>query len=228
VARRSRRRTRGRGAGSPASAIDNAEMYLARWRTRAGRATRGSRRTASGARWRPMISLALYGGIRREEMFRLELEAMHYDNAYVVVRGARKNPEAEERVRIVPMTPSLHAALKAGSTSARSSRPATTARGSRCTASARAQADPVDEVQGAAARRSGAGSSFTGCATRSRPSASARAWTSRSSSSLLGHSTITADARLRGVRHPRRRAPRSAARSDGVFERALRREEVAA
>jgi site-specific recombinase XerD len=97
--------------GTPGQRIDNAEMYLERWRTGRSRYAR-IQAYCERAQVEAMISLALFGGIRRVEMFRLELEAMHYDNAYVVVRGARKNPEAEENVRVVPMTPSLHTALK--------------------------------------------------------------------------------------------------------------------
>jgi integrase/recombinase XerC len=69
--------------GKPGKRLDNAEMYLARWR-------RG-----------------------QSSFTRIQAYAQRRHNAYVVVRGAAKNPDAEARVRIVPMTPSLHAALKA-------------------------------------------------------------------------------------------------------------------
>jgi integrase/recombinase XerC len=98
--------------GKPGKRLDNAEMYLARWRRGQSSFTR-IQAYAQRRQVEAVIALALYGGLRREEIFNLDLEEMHYDNAYVVVRGAAKNPEAEARVRIVPMTPSLHAALKA-------------------------------------------------------------------------------------------------------------------
>jgi site-specific recombinase XerD len=60
-----------------------------------------------------IVALALYGGIRREEIFRLELEEMHPDNEYVVVRGAAKNQEAESRDRAVPWVDPMREAVAA-------------------------------------------------------------------------------------------------------------------
>lgn len=51
-----------------------------------------------------VIALAIYGGLRQDEIYRLEVEEMHYENAYVLVRGARKNREGEVRLRTVPWT----------------------------------------------------------------------------------------------------------------------------
>lgn len=92
--------------------LENAEMYLKRWqegRSDYARVMALFKRRQVEA----VIHLALYGGIRREEIFRLELDDMHHDNAYVVVRSARKNPGAHERVRVVPMGDSMRAAIKA-------------------------------------------------------------------------------------------------------------------
>lgn len=58
-----------------------------------------------------IVSLALFGGLRRVEIFRLELEDMHYENAYVRVFGARKNPGVEALERAVPMVTPLRVAL---------------------------------------------------------------------------------------------------------------------
>lgn len=60
-----------------------------------------------------ILGLALFGGLRNREIFDLDLEEMHYDNDYVVVHGARKNPDAESRTRVVPMCPPLYDALEA-------------------------------------------------------------------------------------------------------------------
>lgn len=91
--------------------LDNAEMYLTRWQ----RGQSDYARVMALFKRRQVeaiIHLALYGGIRREEIFRLELEDMHPENAYVVVRSARKNPDAQERVRVVPMGGSMRVAIQ--------------------------------------------------------------------------------------------------------------------
>jgi site-specific recombinase XerD len=81
--------------------VDRAVMFVQRWQ-----------RGASGwSRVQPffqrvqidaIIALALYGGLRCDEIYRLGLEAMHPDNDYVVVQGARKNASAERIERAVP------------------------------------------------------------------------------------------------------------------------------
>lgn len=48
-----------------------------------------------------IVALAMYGALRRDEIFNVKLNELHPDNAFIVVRS-RKNPEAEERVRAVP------------------------------------------------------------------------------------------------------------------------------
>lgn len=57
--------------------------------------------------------LALHAGMRRNEIFDAELNDLHYDNEYVVVRyAARKNAAAEIKPREIPMTLGMEAALK--------------------------------------------------------------------------------------------------------------------
>lgn len=52
-----------------------------------------------------MVTLALYCGLRRHEIFRADYNDIHPDNDYVVVRfGARKGGSSEERMREVPLT----------------------------------------------------------------------------------------------------------------------------
>lgn len=60
-----------------------------------------------------IVWLALGGGLRRVEIYNMRLEELHPDNEYLVVRGARKNREAEERLRAVPMFAPTRAALGA-------------------------------------------------------------------------------------------------------------------
>lgn len=49
-----------------------------------------------------VIALAMTGGLRRDEIFNLDLVAMHPDNDYIIVNSAAKNPEAISRQRAVP------------------------------------------------------------------------------------------------------------------------------
>lgn len=88
------------------------EKWVVRWR--AGRSP--WRRVQSHAfrlQVEAIVALALYGGVRRAEMYALTLDDMHYDNEYVVVTGARKNPEAEVRQRAVPMVEPMRDAIEA-------------------------------------------------------------------------------------------------------------------
>lgn len=81
--------------------LDRAEFYLDRWQ----RGTSGWVRVAPFARRlqaEAIIGLALHGGLRKNEIFRLQLEEMHHENDYLVVRGARKNREGREELRAVP------------------------------------------------------------------------------------------------------------------------------
>lgn len=58
-----------------------------------------------------IVSLVLFGGLRQAEAFTLELDDMHYENAYVRVLGARKNAERESYMRAVPITEPMAVAL---------------------------------------------------------------------------------------------------------------------
>lgn len=58
-----------------------------------------------------VVALALFGGLRRIEMFQLAVEDAHYENAYVRVDGARKNEAGESLERAVPVTEQMRAAL---------------------------------------------------------------------------------------------------------------------
>lgn len=87
-----------------------AEFFVRRWQS----GTSQWRRVWPYARRlqvEAIISLALFGGLRRVEIFNLELQEMHQDNAYVRVHGARKNPAAESVPRVVPMVKPLRVAL---------------------------------------------------------------------------------------------------------------------
>lgn len=87
-----------------------AEFFVRRWQRGAsqwGRVWPYARRLQVEA----IVSLALFGGLRRIEIFNLELEDMHQDNAYVRVNGAKKNPAAESQERAVPMVKPMRTAL---------------------------------------------------------------------------------------------------------------------
>jgi site-specific recombinase XerD len=59
-----------------------------------------------------IIHLCLHAGLRREEVFRLTVDDLHYDNAYIVVQGAAKgNGGREYKQREVPMTVELRRAV---------------------------------------------------------------------------------------------------------------------
>jgi site-specific recombinase XerC len=55
-----------------------------------------------------IVALALYCGLRREEIYKISLDDVHYDNAYVVVREGKGG-----KFREVPHTASSRAAVKA-------------------------------------------------------------------------------------------------------------------
>jgi site-specific recombinase XerD len=80
--------------------IETAERFLVRWRNGTSKWNR-VQRYAKRLQIEAIIALALYGGLRRDEIFNLQLDDMHPDNEYVVVR-ARKNKEGEWRERAVP------------------------------------------------------------------------------------------------------------------------------
>lgn len=60
-----------------------------------------------------IIHLCLFAGLRREEVFRLTVDDLHPDNAYIVVQGAAKGEGREYREREVPMPAALRGALVA-------------------------------------------------------------------------------------------------------------------
>lgn len=62
---------------------------------------------------RAIVSLAVFGGLRRNEIFRLTVDEAHYDGDYVVVRGARKNQAGEEVARAVPFVAPMRDAVQA-------------------------------------------------------------------------------------------------------------------
>lgn len=81
--------------------VDRAEMFLKRWR-------------AGSSKWprvetyfmrcqvEAIVAIVLYGGARRDEAFNADPEDVHPENEYMVIRGARKNPDAEQENRPVP------------------------------------------------------------------------------------------------------------------------------
>ncbi len=98
-----------RGSDGP---HESALFYVERWQRGAsgwGRVQAYAKRLQVEA----IVSLALYGGVRREEIFRLQLEDMHPDGEYVVVRSAAKNPDAEVRERAVPFVAPMRDAVRA-------------------------------------------------------------------------------------------------------------------
>ncbi len=84
-----------------------AAKWMSRWRRGIspwGRVKPIAERTQA----RAILGLALCGGLRRNEIYTLPLNNLHYENAYVVVNGARKNSEAVIRQRCVPwVTPQM-------------------------------------------------------------------------------------------------------------------------
>lgn len=59
-----------------------------------------------------IVGLALYGGLRLGEIYGLQLPDMHPDGEYVSVKGAAKNPQAENRDRAVPwLSPDMRTAV---------------------------------------------------------------------------------------------------------------------
>lgn len=84
---------------------------LTRWKQGNGRWSK-VRPHAMRLQVEAIASLALYGGLRRDEIYRLELEEMHPDNDVVVAR-TRKNREAEWEARSVPMFGPMRDAIAA-------------------------------------------------------------------------------------------------------------------
>lgn len=80
--------------------IEHAHVFVERWlrgTSRWNRVQPYAKRLQAEA----IIALALYGGLRRDEIFNLDLEELHPDNEYLVVRS-KKNRQGEFRARAVP------------------------------------------------------------------------------------------------------------------------------
>jgi integrase len=94
--------------GEPTQA--RGEMFLLRWQrglSKWNRVEPYARRLQVEA----IVALALYGGLRRDEIFNLRLEEMHPDNEYIVVRS-RKNHAGEWVPRAVPwLSPEMKTAV---------------------------------------------------------------------------------------------------------------------
>lgn len=85
---------------------------MRRWRKGTSKYSRVSS-TFMHAQINAVAHLALHAGMRRNEIFLADLNDIHYDNAYVVVRhAARKNTQGSVRPREVPMTVGLSTALQ--------------------------------------------------------------------------------------------------------------------
>jgi integrase len=88
---------------TPEAELERADYYLTRWRNGSS-SFRRVRAYAMRLQIEAVISLVLMGGLRRDEAFGLALDNMDPLNAYLVVEGAAKNPQAESRPRAVPWT----------------------------------------------------------------------------------------------------------------------------
>lgn len=79
------------------------DRYLERFARGTSRFTRITKH-AWRLQFNAIASLAMFGGLRMGEIYRATIDDIHPENAYVVVRGAAKNPDAEVRDRVVPWT----------------------------------------------------------------------------------------------------------------------------
>lgn len=97
---------------TPEEVMERALWYVTRWENGTSPWKR-VKPLAWRLQSRAIIVLALSGGLRRDEIHRLTVPQMHYDNAYIAVTGARKNPQAEAKTRAVPWTtPEMHDAVR--------------------------------------------------------------------------------------------------------------------
>jgi integrase/recombinase XerC len=88
--------------GHPASRERGRMLYE---RYLAGRSQWNSaRRYANRVQIEAIIACALYEGMRKREIFDLDLNALHPDNDYIVVAGAAKQRSGETKLRAVPWT----------------------------------------------------------------------------------------------------------------------------
>lgn len=84
--------------------------WWVRWRTGRSR----YKRVASEVMRRQIeaiIALALHCGLRRREIYALELDDLHPDNAYVVVRQRARTPNGKDKLREVPYTEAAREAV---------------------------------------------------------------------------------------------------------------------
>jgi site-specific recombinase XerD len=81
--------------------IERGELYLKRWRKSLSRWPR-VQPYMKRCQIEAIVHLALHGALRRDEIFNMPADALHPDNEYLVVASARKNPEAQVRLRAVP------------------------------------------------------------------------------------------------------------------------------
>lgn len=87
--------------------------YFARWERDTSKWSRAER-YAKRVQIEAIVALALYGGVRRKEIFDLTVDRAHYENDYVAVLGARKNREGKRIERPVPwMAPEMRDAVQA-------------------------------------------------------------------------------------------------------------------
>jgi integrase len=87
---------------------DEAWYWLRRWLD--GRSPYSRIRThAIRCQLEAIVALALYCGLRRREIFQLDLEAIHDDNAYVVVWRDQSSAWTGDEYRVVPYTDSARA-----------------------------------------------------------------------------------------------------------------------
>lgn len=71
-------------------------------------------RHGAGLQSEAILLLALHAGMRKDEIFRSEIDDIHYDNDYLVVYGAAKGSSGGDyRQREVAMTTELRAAIRA-------------------------------------------------------------------------------------------------------------------
>lgn len=87
--------------------LDKDERWLKRWRKGSSRFKRIEAH-ANHLQLRALVRLALDCGLRRQELYDLDLDDMHYDNAFVVVREGK-----EGKFREVPYTSAAREAVKA-------------------------------------------------------------------------------------------------------------------
>jgi site-specific recombinase XerD len=82
--------------------LRNSPRYIKRWLAGQTVPWARIRLYAERVQVEAIAHMALHGGMRMAEIYRLCVEDMHPDNEYVVVHSAAKNPQGESRDRAVP------------------------------------------------------------------------------------------------------------------------------